>query len=536
MQVRVAPATGLAQLHGGVYVVADFDAAASGRAVPLADDSGWIPPVACALGGELAPQLTASTDRVVAQRIQKFESPVYGVGYRTRWGRGTVRVSGRPGTVVPDSDWSALRWRALGGAAAGVGVAALGVSAVGQYVAQHAWFELHGNAGWMRLLALGSGVVAAMLIGRLLLPASVRSKVWLGALAAPMLLGWLGMAVLWHTGGPSLETVAAALDSGDLERATAELEAVRAVSGEAAGYEEQAERLTAARQREEAQRRVEADKQHLAQVTEARTLEGRVAAAGGVWHDDAVAAQARAAVREVGERELTGAVTRHSAEDLRRLAQVLRSTEAELAARAEAEAKLAVARTSLDGRDYAGATEALDGWTPQDEEAASEGREAAVRVALVSGLEEAIGDAEVDVGEPEERVTVLAQTLERAKLYERLTEDTPPRSVQELERGLVKATREVAARKEAARVRGEKAAAAEQARIANAEAVEERRVLAAARKERRVEKARAAKARQRRAAWNSNHLLCCDNSRSPTCTYGRGSYQGCCSHHGGVCG
>ncbi len=167
-QVRVAPATGLAQLHRGAYEVADFDAAASGRAVPLADDSGWIPPVACALGGELAPQLTASTDRVVAQRIQKFESPVYGVGYRTRWGRGTVRVSGRPGMVVPDSDWSALRWRALGGAAAGVGVFGLGMLAVGRYVAQHAWFELQGNAWWMRLLALCSGFFAAVLTGRLL--------------------------------------------------------------------------------------------------------------------------------------------------------------------------------------------------------------------------------------------------------------------------------------------------------------------------------------------------------------------------------
>ncbi|MCA0187174.1 MAG: hypothetical protein LCH90_14440 [Proteobacteria bacterium] len=31
------------------------------------------------------------------------------------------------------------------------------------------------------------------------------------------------------------------------------------------------------------------------------------------------------------------------------------------------------------------------------------------------------------------------------------------------------------------------------------------------------------------------HLRCCDGTRSPTCTYGRASYRGCCSHHGGVC-
>jgi hypothetical protein len=30
-------------------------------------------------------------------------------------------------------------------------------------------------------------------------------------------------------------------------------------------------------------------------------------------------------------------------------------------------------------------------------------------------------------------------------------------------------------------------------------------------------------------------LRCCDGMLSPTCTCS-GSHQGCCSHHGGVCG
>lgn len=38
-----------------------------------------------------------------------------------------------------------------------------------------------------------------------------------------------------------------------------------------------------------------------------------------------------------------------------------------------------------------------------------------------------------------------------------------------------------------------------------------------------------------RGGAGDEHLLCCDGTRSPTCSVGRASYRGCCSHHGGVC-
>lgn len=36
-------------------------------------------------------------------------------------------------------------------------------------------------------------------------------------------------------------------------------------------------------------------------------------------------------------------------------------------------------------------------------------------------------------------------------------------------------------------------------------------------------------------AFNGTSVRCCDGSYSPSCTNGRDSLRGCCSHHGGVC-
>ena len=66
-------------------------------------------------------------------------------------------------------------------------------------------------------------------------------------------------------------------------------------------------------------------------------------------------------------------------------------------------------------------------------------------------------------------------------------------------------------------------AAAEERRIAQQQAAEARAM-------RREQEA----AQQRQRSWGSAMLLCNDGSLSPTCTCGRSSYQGCCSHHHGV--
>jgi len=38
------------------------------------------------------------------------------------------------------------------------------------------------------------------------------------------------------------------------------------------------------------------------------------------------------------------------------------------------------------------------------------------------------------------------------------------------------------------------------------------------------------------AGGGSQNVMCCDGTRSPTCGCNRSSMQGCCSHHGGICG
>jgi hypothetical protein len=74
-------------------------------------------------------------------------------------------------------------------------------------------------------------------------------------------------------------------------------------------------------------------------------------------------------------------------------------------------------------------------------------------------------------------------------------------------------------------------------------AVVRRKAKEAAAKQRRIAQQQAAEAREARRqqqasqlqqSWGSAMLLCNDGSLSPSCTCGRGSYQGCCSHHQGV--
>lgn len=58
----------------------------------------------------------------------------------------------------------------------------------------------------------------------------------------------------------------------------------------------------------------------------------------------------------------------------------------------------------------------------------------------------------------------------------------------------------------------------------------------AAQKRRKEHEKALARYRSRVRAWGGMHLLCNDGTYSPTCTCGRASYQGCCSHHDGVDG
>lgn len=521
VQVRVHPRRGLAQLNPRVDEVADFDMARTGSATPLADDSGWIAPVACGLGAELDPTLGSANDRVVGQRIQKFESAVYGVPYRTRLGGGTVRVSGQ-GVVLPDSEWAPLRRRAWVSAAAGGVALVAGLAVVGQYVGQHPWFEAHGNAGPMRALVLVAAVLVALCVARALLAGASRNRVWLGALAAPVGLAWLGIAGLWTADGPSMDAVARAMEAGDLEDAQAELDAVRALLGKVDGYAAGEQQLADAQAEREAQRKRQEDADHLARVTDATTLTRGVSEAKGTWHHEAVALRAVEVLRRKGARELERAVQVGDVDALKNLVALLKPVDKTLAATATAEHKLAAASACVATQDFACASEELDAWTEADTAAVPEGRYADVHESMVRSLEQTIRDAPLDADDLTKRVAALDTVLAQARLYERLTDQRSPRKIGGLERAKTKAQRKLAAQ--------ERAAAQRVARAAKTEA---RRQAAAERKARRAKKAKRSSTR-RSSGWGGGRVQCCDGTLSPSCRYG-GSLRGCCSHHGGVC-
>lgn len=77
--------------------------------------------------------------------------------------------------------------------------------------------------------------------------------------------------------------------------------------------------------------------------------------------------------------------------------------------------------------------------------------------------------------------------------------------------------------------------------LARQEEVARQREQARAERERKLQAAQEERERRQRAAEEARQnresmgLLCCDGSMSPSCSCG-GSHQGCCSHHGGVCG
>jgi hypothetical protein len=70
--------------------------------------------------------------------------------------------------------------------------------------------------------------------------------------------------------------------------------------------------------------------------------------------------------------------------------------------------------------------------------------------------------------------------------------------------------------------------------------VEKRVAEAAADRQRQAEErqrlAEERAAERAQNSWGNSMLLCNDGTLSPSCTCGRASRRGCCSHHGGVAG
>lgn len=89
--------------------------------------------------------------------------------------------------------------------------------------------------------------------------------------------------------------------------------------------------------------------------------------------------------------------------------------------------------------------------------------------------------------------------------------------------------------KQEAILRKKQEVADRRAAVEQAKADKKRLAIEAREQHRQAREQRRQEAAERREARASRSLLCNDGSESPSCTCG-GSWQGCCSHHGGVAG
>ena len=522
IQVRVHPRGGIAHLHEGIDDPRDFDRVSAASRVPLVQDSGWIDPVATDLAAELAVQLVPRTDRVLAQRIQRFESAVHVFQYATGVGKGAIRVTGQPPAVLPESDWRGLRRRTILGVMVGAALFVAALVTVGAYVGRAEWFVGHGNGGAIGAVGLLGAVFGAFALMGLLLPRSGRSLVRTTLPGALLVASWLGIAGLWRTNGPSVEHAEQAIDGGDLAAARLELEAAQAVDAKAEGAADAFARLEAAEAAAEQERRERADAEHLARIEHATDVEAGLAALQGEWNDEGRAEGGRDALLAIAAKDVEVAVAAKDPAELERLAKVVGPLDARLGELAAERAQLARADECIESKDFACAADKLGDWKAADGDDGGQALHDELDTKLATALADSITVAAVDEADLERRLTTLDATLAQARLYEKVSGSSSPRPIAALEKERKRTSTLVD------KQRAKLAKQAERERKA-----EERKRKAAEGKARRA--ASNAAAAQRRAEARADRVSCCDGTLSPSCHYSQGSLRGCCSHHGGVC-
>ncbi|MCA9637198.1 MAG: hypothetical protein KC420_14325, partial [Myxococcales bacterium] len=490
----------------------DLERPPSRYRVPLVQDSGWLDALPEGLGDELSPSLDPVSDRVLRQRIQRFESTVYRFHYETRTSQGTISVSAEPPAIVPGSTWGPL-WRRLA-LAVGVGVVVLGVGVVvhGRYVDRADWFIDHGNGpsiAWLGFVAaLASGALAAALW----MPAATRKRaprlpaLWVAVAA------WSLIGILWFLGGPTLEAADQSIERGDLAAARAELAALSAVGAPSEGLASVHTRLADAEVANQHRRDISEDEAHLAEVKGANSSVAALEALARPWKTPDLEANARELTLQRAREDMPRLSQTQDAGGLDALALALVRVDPALAEEARRRTHLARAASMREAGDFSGALAALDGWVANDEEEAAR---TALRSGIAEDLRRAVDVADLDADDLESRQRSIERALTQARLFESLTHTHAERSVSDLEGRLEqtkKALEEERRRAEEAERREE--AAAERARK-QAEEAEQRRQAAAARA--------------------SDRVHCCDGTTSPSCRRSQGSLRGCCSRHGGVC-
>jgi hypothetical protein len=515
IQIRAFPAGGIATLHENLESLQDFDRDRSAYRIALLSDTGWTHAQAHGLRPELEATLDRFADRCLRQRIQHFGSQVHLFTYTTGTAEGTVRVSGNPPAMLPESNWGPLRRRIGLSMFAGALMLLFALLLTGAYLGRAEWFREHGHAGPIALLALLAAAITPRVIAGLWLPSSRRTfrRTILPVLLWGCLL--LGILPLWFVGGPSLDSVHAALAASDVDEARLELAAIERLAPSTPGVDAAKTRLLEV----EAERRYQEDLAHdRAQLERIEHAGNAVVATelfARAWRTNEFQPQALETVLATAREDLATSFEQNDEDRLRKLAAAIQPLDPTLAAQAESRAVLARATTCQANEDLACAASNLREWEPAEGDESAIHRADAFRSLLSAELRTVIESTTLDDENLAARKRALERTLDLAKHHEALTGASTAPSVASLESQLGKTTRNLQVEQEKA----EKARAKRQ----RAEEAKERRAAAARRQ---------AEARQRQL---SDRVRCCDGTLSPSCRYSRSSLRGCCSHHGGVC-
>ncbi len=499
--------------------MADVEAPPASFRIPLVQDSQWIHALPEYLGSELSAAVDPLRDRIVAQRIQRFESAVFSFAYATRSSEGTVVVAGRPPALMEGSIWGPL-WRRLALAVvAGMAMFFVGGVVGGHYIQRAPWFETHGHAGSIVFLGLVAAVATGIAAAGQWLPEAARPRPLRSAAVWTVVLAWLSIGLLWRVGGPSLESAELAIQRGDLGAAQAEFMALEVTDGPSERLTTGRARLVTAEAEAERQRAIAADELHLADVRDAPSAEAGIGRLSLPWRTRDIEPRARE-VALARARDALG--VRFQAEDYEGLDSLARSVEAVdvvLAEKARTRSHLAKASVLSKRGDFADAFAALDGWTGEEE---TQRLRTELLPVIEARLRGAIEGSRVDQGELTAQRDATELALSRARLFESRTQSQASHTSQSLQARLEKTQKALEREQQkAAQIEAKRATAEVRARK-KVEQAERRRVTAEAR----------ARANQDRRA---DRVTCCDGTLSPSCYYSQGSLRGCCSYHDGVC-
>lgn len=298
--VCVHPMGSAARAHPRVSEAADFDGDPARWPDALVEDTGMRAPGELAAG--LAPKLPPS-ERVVATRVQRFQSVVHLVTYATALSTGVVQVGGTPLEASPTADWRPAELRRIVTRAGAVGalVAALAVSL--SYGARHPWYAQTGHTPAVVGLACALALAGAWVLSGLTLAPRARSPLRLGVPAGALMLLVGATAMVLARDRPRASGALAALERGDLARASLEADALRALDVDRAAGESVLDQV------------------HLRALRAAAPDTARMAAiARAPWYRDAARAQAVNLVVAALERDAAAPATRSDPDALARVA------------------------------------------------------------------------------------------------------------------------------------------------------------------------------------------------------------------------